>query len=165
MANITGSDSVHSSCARLWVQRRQRARRRLRSYWPLGQRTLGGERRGSPCGGEPVDTLYLLGTRPTDTDVPEEVIRVLVPFTGPGSYSLNRDAVAFTVLIGGDAVSAEYGGQGPTAGTLEVDTYDARSGVMSGTIEFDAEAMTDFRPYGPSARFENGRFRARLPQQ
>jgi hypothetical protein len=116
-------------------------------------------------GGEPVDTLYLLGTRPTDTDVPEEVIRVLVPFTGPGSYSLNRDAVAFTVLIGGDAVSAEYGGQGPTAGTLEVDTYDARSGVMSGTIEFDAEAVTDFRPYGPSARFENGRFRARLPQQ
>jgi hypothetical protein len=115
-------------------------------------------------GGAAVDTLYLFGTRSSDTDVPQETIRVLVPFTGSGSYSLESHAVAFTVLIGGDAVSAEYGGQSPTAGTVEVDTYDATTGLIDGRLVFDAEAMTDVQPYGPSARFAGGQFRARVGQ-
>jgi hypothetical protein len=109
-----------------------------------------------------VDTLYLFGTRSSDTDVPEETIRVLVAFAGPGSYSLEPGAVAFTVLVGGDAVSAEYSGHGPTAGTIEVDTYDATTGLISGSLMFDAEATSAFRPYGPSARFAGGRFRAHV---
>jgi hypothetical protein len=64
------------------------------------------------------------------------------------------------MLIGGDVIAAEYNGRGPTAGTLEVDAYDAIAGVISGTISFDAEALTDFRPYRASARFASGESRA-----
>jgi hypothetical protein len=138
---------------------------------PEGEFVLTGSWAGAPWVGKSeallvgrgaVDTLYLFGTRSSDTDVPEETIRVLVPFTGRGSYSLDRNAVAFTVLLGGDAVSAEYSGQSPTAGTVEVDTYDATTGLVSGSLAFDAEAVTNFQPYGPSARFGGGRFRARV---
>ena len=140
---------------------------------PEGAFVLTGSWAGAPWAGRAeallvegaaVDTLYLIGTRSSDTDVPEETIRVLVPFTGRGSYSLEPNAVAFTVLLGGDAVSAEYSGQSPTAGTVEVDTYDATTGLMSGRLVFDAEAVTDVQPYGPSARFASGQFRARLGQ-
>jgi hypothetical protein len=71
---------------------------------------------------------------------------------------LDRDAVAFTVLTGGDVVSAVYNGHGPAAGALEVDAYDATVGLISGTVTFDAEVGTEFRPYGPSARFARASF-------
>jgi hypothetical protein len=87
---------------------------------------------------------------------------VLVPFTGPGRYPLNREAVAFWVLVGGDVVSAEYNGHSQTAGTLQVELYSATDEVISGTVAFDAEAGTPVQPYGPSARFTSGHFRARV---
>jgi hypothetical protein len=109
------------------------------------------------------DTLYLFGVRPSNTgQYPEEIIRLRVPFNGPGAYELAGDAVEFTVLVGGDVVSAQYAGQSPTAGTLTVDSYDPAAGVITGTVLFAAVAVTQFRPYGPAARFEGGRFRVHV---
>lgn len=107
------------------------------------------------------DTLYVLGVRPPNAgQYPEEIISVRVPFAGSGTYELAADAVEFTVLTGGDVVSAQYNGRSPTAGTLAVELYNAATGLITGTVAFDADARTEFRPYGPEARFASGRFRA-----
>jgi hypothetical protein len=140
---------------------------------PQGDSRFSGSWAGTPWLGEAealfvagstnTDTLYVFGVRPINAgQYPEEIIRLRVPFTGPGAYELSGEAVEFTVLVGGDVVSAQYAGQSPTAGTLTVDSYDAAAGLITGTVLFDAVAVTQFHPYGPAARFEGGRFRANL---
>jgi hypothetical protein len=113
-------------------------------------------------GGPGTDTLYVFGVRPRNAEYPLETISVRVPFQGPGSYELPGDAVEFVVLTGGDVVEAQYNGHSPTAGTLEVSSYEAATGLITGTVAFDADAMSQFQPYGPAARFDGGRFRANV---
>ena len=136
-----------------------------------------GRSAGAPCAGDAeayfvrgsagTDTLYIFGIRPVNPDpYPEEVLRVRVPFIGPGAYQLSGDAVEFAVLTGGDVYAGQYAGQDPVAGTLTVHAYDPATGNMAGTVEFDAVAASVLRPYGPAARFEDGRFELRVdPRQ
>jgi hypothetical protein len=106
------------------------------------------------------DTLYIFGVRPMNAgQIPEEIVRLRVPFNGPGAYQLPWDAVEYTVLVGGDVASAQYAGQQPTAGTLTLDAYDAAAGRITGMVVFDAVATSESHPYGPAARFEEGQFR------
>jgi hypothetical protein len=112
------------------------------------------------------DTLYIFGIRPIVPDpYPEEILRVRVPFSGPGVYQLPGDAIEYAVLTGGDVYAGQYAGQDPVAGTLTVDAYDPATGSMAGTVEFDAVAASVLRPYGDAARFENGRFELRVDRR
>jgi hypothetical protein len=108
--------------------------------------------------GDGTDTLYLSAGRRLTT-AQEETIQLRLPFAGLGSYELSSNAVRFTVVVGGDQVWAEYLGRGPTAGTLVVQSYDEASGVITGSVSFEATAALDYRPYGAVARFEAGQFR------
>jgi hypothetical protein len=111
--------------------------------------------------GANTDTLYVFGVRPINAGpLPQETIRVRVPFNGPGAYELAGDAVDFVVLTGGDVVSAGYTGQSPAAGALVVDSYDPATELITGTVSFTAVAVSEYRPYGSSAQFDSGRFRA-----
>jgi hypothetical protein len=108
-------------------------------------------------------TLYLLGLRPRNAgQVPQETIAFHLPFAGVGVYSLTGDAVRLTALVGGDGIVSEYGGQGPTVGTVEIDSYDAVTGVITGAASFVADVAPryEYRPHGSTARFTMGRFRA-----
>jgi hypothetical protein len=108
------------------------------------------------------DTLYLYGVRPSSAgQYQEEIITVRVPFDGPGLYELSGEAVDVVLLTGGDIVEGRYHGHRPKAGTLDLDSYDPASALLTGTVAFDAEAELDFQPYGPAARFV-GSFRARV---
>jgi hypothetical protein len=111
--------------------------------------------------GDGSDTLYLIGNRRL-TAGEAETIRVSVPFQGSGTYKLGSTAVSFTVIVGGDQIWAEYMGRSPTAGTLVVESYDEATGLITGSVAFEAAATLDYRPYGAAARFEAGRFRGRV---
>jgi hypothetical protein len=145
------------------------------STGPLGDSHLSGRWAGAAWVGNAqalvvsgttgADTLYLFGLRRTSRPDPEEVVRVRVPFTGPGAYELAGDAVEYAIIVGGDVVAGEYAGQSPAAGTLTVAAYDPTSGAMRGSVQFDAVAASEIRPYGPAARFEDGRFQVTRVQR
>jgi hypothetical protein len=107
--------------------------------------------------GDGTDTLYLSASRRL-TSSQEETLELRIPFAGAGSYELGSDAVRFTLTVGGDQVWAEYLGRSPAAGTLVVESYDEASGLITGSVSFEAAAALDYRPYGAAARFEAGRF-------
>jgi hypothetical protein len=111
--------------------------------------------------GDGTDTLYLSASRRL-TSAQDETIQLRIPFAGSGSYQLGGEAVRFTVVLGGDQVWAEYLGRSPTAGTLVVESYDEASGLITGSVSFEAAASLDYRPYGAAARFEAGHFRGNV---
>ena len=116
-------------------------------------------------GADDGDTLYVIGTRPVNAgQLPQDILTVRVPFEGAGSYQLTGNEVDLKVLTGGDVVSASYNGRSPIAGTLMVQSYDAVSGLITGTVAFEASSSSELQPYGAAPRFQDGRFRATVRQ-
>jgi len=131
---------------------------RLSGTW-AGSEWLGRSEALLVTGAADGDTLYLFGARPVNADLPDEVLRVRVAYEGPGVYQLDADAVEYAVYVGGDVVTAVYSGKTPMTGTLQV---LSDRGEITGKLEFDAQAATEFQPYGSAPRFADGQFRAIL---
>jgi hypothetical protein len=118
---------------------------------------------GTPRG----DVLYVHGTSPRGADAwgADETLTASVIFTGPGLYPLDVGDVTFFELVGGDVVSAQYSGSGSPAGFLRVTRYDGPGGVIEGELRFTATTTSEYASYGPTARFEDGRFHAVVTAQ
>lgn len=114
-------------------------------------------------GGAAGDTLYISGSHPVGAlSLVEQYISVRVGTTTPGTYALDTDAVDVVDLVGGDVVSSTYVGSRPGPGTIEITRYDDEAGIVEGRLSFEAQSSSADAPYGPTARFENGRFRAAI---
>ena len=112
--------------------------------------------------GEADDVLYVYGSRPRGAPLGyvDESLSANVAFTGPGVYSLGPEDVRFIELIGGDVIAAEYSGSGEPAGSLRITRYDGPGGVIEGELTFSATTRSEDASYGPTARLEDGKFRA-----
>jgi hypothetical protein len=112
-------------------------------------------------GGAAGDTLYVLGSWPTNP-YPVQSLRIrLAPFRGAGTYPVAGDDVEMTDLVGGDAASSTYVGARPAAGAVVVGAY-AEGRVVQGTVSFRAVSSYGNAPYGASPEFEDGRFSAEV---
>jgi hypothetical protein len=116
-------------------------------------------------GGADGDTLYVFGRVPADPNaIPTQSIRLrVVPFRGAGSYPLGPENAELTDILGGDVATSWYIGRAPVAGTLDVVGYDGVGREIAGAVSFQAVPVRSSNaPYGPTASFENGHFRAVL---
>jgi hypothetical protein len=106
--------------------------------------------------------LYVNGTRPRGGNAygADESLSASVVFRGPGIYGLAADDVYFFELVGGDVVSAEYTGSGEPAGSLRITRFDGPGGIVEGQLSFRATTTSQYGSYGPTARLDDGRFRA-----
>lgn len=114
-------------------------------------------------GGAAGDTLYVSGAHRMagQRDV-DQYVRVRALVSAPGTYALREDAVLVLDLVGGDGVTSTYTGSRPGAGTLFIAAYGGPGGVVEGTLSFEAQPDRSSAPYGSSARFEDGWFRATI---
>jgi hypothetical protein len=108
------------------------------------------------------DSLFVTGSSPVNAQIaPREMIHIRVPFRGTGTYALDASAVELWELLGGDVLTASYGGVGTPAGTLEITSYGGPGGVVEGTVSFVARSTSPHAARGTgTVRFERGRFRA-----
>lgn len=114
-------------------------------------------------GGADGDTLYITGSHPVGAlSLVEQYVAIRVGTTTPGTHTLGADAVRVVDLVGGDVVSSTYVGSRPGPGTIEITRYDDEAGIVEGKLSFEAQPSSAAAPYGPTARFENGRFRATI---
>jgi hypothetical protein len=111
-------------------------------------------------GGAVGDRLYVNSRRVINdgTGIYEEYLSMNVAFHGVGSYVLDSTSVVVRVIIGGDGISASYGGIGANAGVLDITTFGGVGGSIDGTVRFDARQAG--LASSPTLRFENGHFRA-----
>jgi hypothetical protein len=114
---------------------------------------------GTPGGG---NVLYVFGSRPRGGSAygADESLSARVAFAGPGLYALGPNDVYFLELTGGDVVSAQYNGLGPRAGLLRITRFDGPGGVVEGELSFRAATTSRYASYGPTARLDDGKFRA-----
>ena len=116
-------------------------------------------------GGAADDSLYVGAVFPVDAPVgmPGQTILVATAGTGPGTYVLEGpSSVRVTYLLGGDGVVSAYGGSGPATGILEITEFGGPGGIVEGRVEFEAITSYGYQPVGPTARFEEGWFRATI---
>jgi hypothetical protein len=108
------------------------------------------------------DTLFIFGGRPRGAGATmnySEHVAIIVPFMGDGTYQLTTGSVSVTQLVGGDVMTSAYTGTNDGA-TLTIST--SADGIMEGSFSFTASSSDQQPPYGSTARFEHGRFRAPL---
>lgn len=128
-----------------------------------GESWTGDARAHFAPGGAGGDTLYVVGSHPVGAaSLAEQYISIRVGTTTPGTYALGADAVQVVDLVGGDVATSTYIGSRPGPGTIEITRYDDEAGIVEGRLGFEAQSASATAPYGPTARFENGRFRATI---
>ena len=108
--------------------------------------------RGQAYGGIFQGELYVGSTR----DRVEQHITANVPFRGVGHYEIKPGDGEYYETIGGDAVGYRAAA---TGGRLEVETYDAATGTITGTLSLTAAGSRG------ETRFRGGQFTIQAPTQ
>lgn len=104
------------------------------------------------------DSLYVVGATPPNAgSLPAAYVWIRVPTQGPGDYPLGPGDAEMVYLTGGDVRTAAYAVTRANAGTLTL--REEAGGRVAGTVRFEASAVMERAPVGPTARFE-GSFRA-----